>query len=185
MPYHTNYHLDVLTLHFEKDEIDWCRDLAKRIHDVKGEEDTVNSQNFYKNKPDWWRTFVGKCGEQAWSNYTGHPVDDRILPRHMGDDGTDFPGDLQVKASDTIKMPNLMFPVTQYKRKKEKKPKLYVLVWIGLYESGAGVGTILGEIKREDMFAVFKKDDFGYGLTYVVSNAELKQIGPADADRYN
>lgn len=71
--------------------------------------------------------WTGVLGELAYSKHTGHPV--KVTLPKGGDDGTDFPGGVQVKASRRSHPPKLMIPVRDWRNPK-KVCKSYVLSWV-------------------------------------------------------
>jgi hypothetical protein len=148
------------------EELEWCKQLGFKRSASKNHADTLNSKNFMPKKPKWHRHYVGAIGELAYSKYCGDPVNTDIIG--VGDDGTDFPGGVQVKASDTKKIPNLMFPKNQFYR---KKAKVYVLVWVKIPSV-----YLVGKIDRQRIIQCHKLHDFGYGETMIVLHNQLKRL---------
>jgi hypothetical protein len=148
------------------EQIEWCKNLAIKRSGSMNHSDTLNSQNFLKQKPSWYRHYVGVLGELAYSIHTGQAVDETTIGK--GDSGIDFEDGVQVKASDTVNKPNLMFPVSQFNRKIAKN---YVLAWVKLPEV-----ELIGRITREKILEVKTTKDYGYGNTYFVSHSHLETI---------
>ena len=59
-------------------QIDWCKELGYRRSASKNHADTKNSRNLSKDKPAWYRHFIGVCGEFAYAQHTGQKVDTNI-----------------------------------------------------------------------------------------------------------
>ena len=153
---------------FSVEQMLFAKDLAIKRSGSMNHADTKNSQNFIKDKQPWWRHFIGVVGEMAYSIYSDYPIDQTTIGR--GDSGVDFPNGVQVKASDTVLKPNLMFPVSQFNR---KIARTYVLVWV--FPTGHQA-EIIGSISREDIEKHRTEHDFGYGNTYIVSNKHLELV---------
>lgn len=130
--------------------------------------DTVNSRSMMRQqgRPDWWRHHIGALGEIVFSLYSGLTVNTWTIGR--GDDGSDFPGGINVKASDCKTEPRLMILKTMWER---KHAKVYVIVWIN--EPHA---HILGGITSEEFARVHKSHDWGRGETYFVEANQLHPI---------
>ena len=103
-----------------------CKEWAKAIYKNKRFK-SKNSSNFIIKKEEWYRIFVGNCGEKAYEIITGQSINEEILL--MGDDGYDFPDGCNVKASERGTPPNLMWPVKQWNRKAHLA-KFFVLAWV-------------------------------------------------------
>ena len=134
--------------------------------------DTINSQNFLKDKKGWYRSFIGVVGELAYALHTGqeinkaHEIDKYVLG--IGDDGNDFYGSVNVKCSDTINKPNLMFPKLQFYRKQSK---YYVLTW---YKEPSVF--LVGWIDRQTIEENIIIKDYGYGETIFFPNEMLRDF---------
>lgn len=134
----------IIEIYYNSYDKDWCWALAKRRSGSMGDKETKNSWNPKMNSRK--RHYIGVLGEWCWSVLSGHPIDIETIGR--GDDGTDFPGGIQVKGADQENMPNLLIPESQYDRKVADH---YVLVWVR-----EKTGLILGRITREKMDQVKK-----------------------------
>lgn len=131
-----------------KSDLKWCRWLAGKRSGSMGHAETKNSHN--RRLPSYLRHYYGVIVEKAWSILTGYPVNTWTIGE--GDDGTDFPGGINVKGSYQPKKPNLLFPVDQYAR---KIAKTYVFGWITNNDFGVVV-EILGQISRVECDRVKK-----------------------------
>lgn len=114
------------------------------------EGDTKNSRNFFENKAPWYRSFIGACGEKAYSKFSNWPIIETTWNDGRSfEDGSDFPNGFNVKASEINNMPNLLIPVDQWDR---HKPKGYILAWVRLRERecfllGQALRTLVDEKK--------------------------------------
>lgn len=142
--------------------------LAMRRSGSMNHADTLNSKNFFKNRPGWWRHFIGALGEIVFSHYSGFPVDTHTIGR--GDDGTDFPGGIQIKCSDYPSAPNILIPEAQWDR---KTCQLYVLIWVQLDRH---VAQIMGAITRERAKAVRRSVTFGNDRSWRIDHQALEPI---------
>ena len=144
--------------------------LAKWVAIIKsysvGCTDTKNSQNFFEGKEHLYRSYLGMLGEVGFARYSGLKMN--IDTIGVGDDGTDFEYGIQVKCSDSRNKPNLMFPVTQYKR---KHAEYYILTW---YKNQ--MLEFVGYTTRGYIDNNHKIKNYGYGDTVFVSHNELKPI---------
>lgn len=128
--------------------------------------DTVNSRNMLRGRPPYWKHYVGAVGEVIFSMYSGLPVDETTIGR--GDEGSDFPGGIQVKCSDTRYEPNLMVLKSLWER---KPAKLYVLCWLNEPKV-----FILGAITSQEFLNAKETIELGHGPTYVVRHQHLLPI---------
>lgn len=152
------------TIYLCDEDLKFCESHAKKRSGSMDDADTLNSQNFYNNKPPWWRHYIGMLGEFAYQVHSGYKVDTTTIGE--GDDGTDFPGGIQVKASDLGVMPNLMFPLKQWQR---KSANIYVLAWVVLPRTI----HLLGWITREKADRVKVIHEYGRGSTYLIDREYL------------
>ena len=134
-----------MRIDLNEDDLAFALRLGQKRSGSMGHAETVNSPNMLYPRPPWWRHYVGVCGEQAFSKVTGYPVDDKTIGR--GDDGTDFPHGIQVKAAYQPRQPRLLIPVSQLDR---KIACIYVFVWLP-HEHEFKVAHIQGWITRADL----------------------------------
>lgn len=139
---------------------------------------TKNSANFFADRPPWFRHFVGACGEVAFAKTYDLPVDEDTIGR--GDDGTDFPGGIQVKTAFQKRPPRLMFPQRQWLR---KHAQIYVLAWAPA-ELECSEISLIGWIRRQRAVELLRGPrDFGYGPTVWIEQADLGAMPPTRAER--
>jgi hypothetical protein len=140
--------------------------------------DTQNSQNFFKGRDPAWRHIVGFGAEvivKWWArDYLQQEwlVDTKTLGR--GDDGTDFPFGIQVKASNSNRMPDLLLTEKQWLRKK-RKTKRIILVWVRSTGDFLDDAVIVGWISTEEIEKVHTMKNLLGGPTLVVA---LKDLHP-------
>lgn len=148
----------------------WCERHGRKRSASMSDADTKNSRNMMTHRPPWYRHYIGVIGELAYSWFSKQPVDVKTIGR--GDDGTDFPSGVQVKASDLGHEPALMFLKTQWQR---KQAKVYVLAWVQLTTPVKRV-SLLGWLTREDIELLCELKDYGKGETMVVDAKHLKPV---------
>lgn len=139
---------------------------------------TRNSANFFSDRPPWFRHFVGVCGEVAFAKTYDLHVDEDTIGR--GDDGTDFPGGVQVKTAFQKRPPRLMFPQRQWQR---KHAKVYVLAWAPADLECSAI-SLIGWIRRGRAVELLHGPrDFGHGPTVWIEQSELHSMPLKKSDR--
>lgn len=136
----------------------WATGLGKKRSGSMDHANTKNSRNFMPDKPPWWRHVIGVVAELGYSWWSGCPVNTTTIGR--GDDGTDFPGGIQVKGSDHETPPDLLLGVSQWNR---KHAAIYVLAWVRPDEV-----ILMGWITRKEIEARHTIHDFGWGPAMVI-----------------
>lgn len=130
--------------------------------------DTKISKNLHKNRPNWWRHFIGALGEVAYSKVTGEDVDTETLGK--GDQGYDFKNGIDIKSSDLNRKPNLIISKQAF---DSKICKTYLLAWVKL-----PYVELLGTIERDQVLNNLEKmflKKTPYGETYIINNTKLKK----------
>lgn len=150
-------------------EREWCYDLAMKRSGSMNHADTKNSRNFFKDKPNWYRHYVGAVGEYAYSKVSGEEVDYKTIGK--GDKGFDFGDGIDIKTKASEYKPDLILNAIQYER---KNPKTYVLVWIRTPKQKLEETEVelVGWIHRED-FEIKKDSTFINGDHVYLLHKEL------------
>tara|TARA_R110001599_G_scaffold166901_3_gene356742 strand:- start:1424 stop:1897 length:474 start_codon:yes stop_codon:yes gene_type:complete len=150
-----------------QNQLDWCKNLAMKRSGSMNHANTKNSTNFFKDKPGWWRHYVGACGELAYAILTNQKVDTTTIGK--GDTGIDFKDGVDVKSINSSFRPNrLLLLEKQFNRKIADS---YVLAWCKLPEI-----ELLGSIKRNKIMEVKENVDYGYGNSYYIGINHLNKI---------
>lgn len=146
----------------------WCKQLAMKRSGSMNHADTCHSKNCMPHRPPWTRHYIGAIGELVVSWRCGVKVDTHTIGR--GDSGSDFPGGVQVKASDLKTEPNLVISTDEWGR---KPASVYVLVWIRDELSRA---SIMGFITREKADKVKLLVDGGIQPFWFINRQHLSPI---------
>ena len=150
-----------------QNQLDWCKNLAMKRSGSMNHANTKNSTNFFKDKPGWWRHYVGACGELAYALYSNKNVDTTTIGR--GDSGADFDNGVDVKTANFKTRPNrLLLLEKQFKRKYADS---YVLAWF----HSPNV-ELIGSIQRNKIMEVKKTVNYGYGDSYYIGVNHLNKI---------
>lgn len=156
------------TYYLKPEHLAWCKELAMKRSGSMGHANTCHSKNCMKDRPGWWRHFIGVIGELVISWRCSFEVDTQTIGR--GDSGSDFPGGIQVKASDLSYEPNLVVSVDEWAR---KPAQVYVLVWIRDELSRA---SIMGFITRDKADSVKLLVDGGIKPFWFIHRKHLSPI---------
>ena len=124
------------------DTLRLAKQLGLKRSGSMNDRDTPHSHNPKMNSKV--RHITGAEAEYVYSDHSGDPVDTWTIGK--GDDGTDFPGGVDVKGSKIENMPNLLIDQEAWER---KIPKIYVLVWVQNLKFKRLDSLILGWITRE------------------------------------
>ncbi len=157
-----------MTIKLTADEIINAYYIGYNRSNSVGHSNTKISKNLHKNRPNWWRHFVGALGEVAYAKVTGEKVDTKTLGK--GDNGFDFKNGIDIKSSDLKKKPSLIISKQAF---DSKICKTYLLAWVKI-----PYVELLGTIKRDEVLNNLDKmflKETPYGETYIVNNSKLKK----------
>jgi hypothetical protein len=138
---------------------EWLKDVAKKREALK--ERTVKNRRILSDNKE----IVGLMGEMAYSIVTGESVDTRLLLG--GDGGVDFPGGVNVKATDHKEAKWLIVDLD-----KLHEADVYVMVLVDL---GKMIGDIIGWIDLETFLEIGCEKDFGHGMRWGVMLTNLRK----------
>lgn len=163
---------------------EWALERAMDRSGSMKHSDTIHSINMLKDRPPYWRHYVGVLGELCYAWFSGQKVD--IITIGRGDDGTDFPDGVQVKSSDLAgnRPPRLMLNPDQWRRKRAFD---YVLAWIQ-WTKPTPKGSLLGWISHEEFAAIHKIDpdtDRGLGACMFVTHEQLHSMATLSYEIYH
>lgn len=170
----------IIRPHYSIDERSekFATDLGTKRSASMGHSDTINSRNFFPDKPPQYRHIVGVKGELVvswWNIERGRNwlVDTKTIGR--GDRGTDFPCGIQVKTSTHDTPPDLILDPVQYRRKRAEA-KIYILVWL----KSERQAIIMGWITTKEIEANWKPQKTKFGERIIVPLSELKPMESLD-----
>lgn len=174
--------LDFMQIILNKEQLEYCKNLAIARHDAKHasfrnasqicpESKKGTFQETFEIDAQYMPHFVGIVGELAWSIYSGEEVDETIYK--VRDSGEDFNGiEVRTITYEGKGEPELKVKVSEF---ESKKPEVYVLAKFNMKTKTV---ELLGKITREDFD--LKKVEKKYGRylpkNYIVPLSLMEKI---------